>query len=105
MKKAKVFQQVDDKPVLVREYTEDSLAGSPIEDPKQAAESLANGRAGWTVETEGYDEEGYESYESLTVKQLVAECGAREIAVPDKAKKPELIALLEKWDEENPSDK
>ena len=102
MKSAKIFQQVEEAKVLVREYTEESLAGSPIEDPKAAAEAFLTGRVGYTVETEGYEEDGYESYESLNVKQLVAECEARKIEVPEKAKKAELIALLEQWDVENP---
>ncbi len=103
MKSAKIFQQVEEAKVLVREYTEESLAGSPIEDPKAAAEAFLTGRVGYTVETEGYGlEDGYDSYESLNVKQLVAECEARKIEVPEKAKKPALIALLEQWDVENP---
>lgn len=119
---AKIINVYDAAGNVVRVYDPKNLRKD--QDAEECAKSFITGRRGYTYGAEGEEPVTEEAkttadgagnppagngqpdtdvvtYAELTLAELKTEAAARQIVVPEKAKKADVIQLLEKYDSEN----
>lgn len=109
----KVFRKEDDKDVVVREYgpkqgatAKERLAKAKefVEKNKEQGFFLKGGESSAPDAADEESEDETETYADLSIDELKAEVQARKLEAPAKAKKADLVALLEANDAENNED-